>query len=68
MVLASEILIPADKLHKYLKKSSISNTSIRMFAHELGIVPGIVVGRLQHEGIVSFKFYNSLKETFRWAN
>jgi len=65
---SSEILIPTDKLNVYLKRSNITNTSIRMFARELGIAPGIVVGRLQHEGLISFKFYYSIKDKFEWAN
>lgn len=35
--------------------------SIEDFARRLGIAPGIVVGRLQHEGVISFRTGNGLK-------
>jgi hypothetical protein len=35
----------------------------------LNIAPGIVVGRLQHEGILPWKSrLNSLKKRFRWED
>lgn len=35
------------------------------FAHRLGIHPGIVVGRLQHDGIIHPSWMNDLKDRFR---
>ncbi len=45
-----------------------SEVSIREFAKRIGIHPGIVVGRLQHEGILPFGTLNHLKERYAWAN
>lgn len=38
---------------------------VRDFAHRLGIHPGIVVGRLQHDGIIPPSWMNDLKDSFR---
>ncbi|MEX2440465.1 MAG: ImmA/IrrE family metallo-endopeptidase [Actinomycetota bacterium] len=36
------------------------------FAVRIGIAPGVVVGRLQHEGLVGWNQHNHLKQRFRW--
>ena len=33
------------------------------FADRLNIHPGIVVGRLQHEGIIDYRWFNELKQS-----
>lgn len=40
---------------------------IRHFAQENGIAPGIVVGRLQHDGRLPYAFCNELKERLTWS-
>jgi len=40
---------------------------VRDFASEIGIAPGIVVGRLQHEKIIGYGQLNALKQTFAWT-
>lgn len=40
---------------------------IRTFADDLGIAPGIVVGRLQKEGVLDWSQGNRLKRKFRFA-
>lgn len=37
------------------------------FARAIGVSPGVVVGRLQHESLVPFSAFNSLKVRVRWA-
>jgi len=44
-----------------------SKATIQSFARELGIAPGIVVGRLQHDGLLDRRFCNDLKVRLRWA-
>jgi HTH-type transcriptional regulator/antitoxin HigA len=39
-----------------------SKAAVRGFAARLGIHPGIVVGRLQHEGLVAPSWMNDLKQ------
>lgn len=41
--------------------------AVAEFAHHLGIHPGIVVGRLQHDGIIHPSWMNDLKDSFRIA-
>lgn len=58
-VFSRDILIPkshADRL-PYLKTKS----RIYAFAQEIGIAPGLVVGRLQRDNFVSHRFCNDLK-------
>jgi hypothetical protein len=66
---ARNILIPPDKLESFLRRVTpnyISIREIRAFASEIGIAPGIVVGRLQHDGLLSYKNCNGLKQKFVW--
>jgi HTH-type transcriptional regulator / antitoxin HigA len=44
-----------------------SDESIRSFAKKLGIAPGIVVGRLQKEGILKWNQRNNLKRRLKFA-
>ena len=43
----------------------ITKESVKAFAHRIGIHPGIVVGRLQHDRTISFKQMNDLKVRFQ---
>lgn len=61
------LISPAD----YQRIVATHNTSTRIiakFAEEIGIAPGIVVGRLQHDGFVPPNFCNQLKVRFEWAD
>lgn len=44
-----------------------TKSQVKQFAKEVGIHPGIVVGRLQHEQIIPFNYFNDLKQKFRLA-
>lgn len=44
-----------------------SKADITHFAEQIGIAPGIVVGRLQHDDLVAPKDCNGLKRRFEWA-
>ncbi|WP_333839568.1 HigA family addiction module antitoxin [Pelomicrobium sp.] len=64
---AADFLIPPQYRQRLAKLGS-HVAAIRAFASELSIHPGIVVGRLQHEGIVPYASpLNALKVSFRWA-
>ncbi|HTO01458.1 MAG TPA: HigA family addiction module antitoxin [Microthrixaceae bacterium] len=41
--------------------------AIQNFANRLGIAPGIVVGRLQHDGVITFRVGNKLKRRIQVA-
>jgi len=68
---AARTLIPPDKLHRYVQRHIKpgrypSRASVEQLAHELGIAPGIVVGRLQHDDHLPYTHLNGLKQTFVW--
>lgn len=58
---ASESLIPSERYQRFISGNPINSITIRNFAEEIGIHPGLVVGRLQHEGIVDFSRFVNLK-------
>lgn len=65
---AADFLIPLQYRERLAKLGSHA-AAIRAFASELSIHPGIVVGRLQHEGVVPYASpLNALKVSFRWAD
>lgn len=65
---ASDILIPPRKYMQFIQEGRCNKEAIRDFAAELGIAPGIVVGRLQHSGKMPFSHCNALKRRFEWQN
>nr|HDN00383.1 addiction module antidote protein, HigA family [Deltaproteobacteria bacterium] len=67
---AANFLIPVQEIRNFLcsvKKSRISKAAITRFSREIGIAPGIVVGRLQHEGILPRSHCNDLKVFYEWS-
>lgn len=66
---SAEILIPQKELNSFIESCSSKNFSKRSiveFAYQLGIAPGIVVGRLQHEGLLYQSYCNDLKRKLVW--
>jgi HTH-type transcriptional regulator/antitoxin HigA len=62
---ASNELIPPKSYMEFLKGSAITRKSIGEFAHSLGVHPGIVAGRLCHEGKVGWNLVSSLRPRLR---
>lgn len=62
---AATFLIPRQYESK-LKELSLGE--VRDFADELGIAPGIVVGRLQKEGVLDWNEGNTLKRRFEFVD
>ena len=46
------------------EKQNFSVASVKRFAKENRIAPGIVVGRLQNEGCIEYNMLNELKEHY----
>lgn len=62
---AAQILIPSAQA--VTLRSLTDATAIKRFAAEVGIHPGIVVGRLQHEHLLAYNsVLNRLKPSFAW--
>jgi HTH-type transcriptional regulator / antitoxin HigA len=66
-VFARDFLIPQGDWNQFTSQGRFSETRIRAFAHEVGIAPGIVVGRLQYEKRIAFTHLNALKVSYKWA-
>lgn len=65
---AADMLIPPEKYAAFLRSNSqISKVVVRQFACEIGIAPGIVVGRLQYDGHLPDTHTGGLKEKFEWV-
>jgi len=61
---AADILIPKKyDLHALNYKKDIVD-----FSEKIGIAPGIVVGRMQHKGIIPWSRFNDLKVKYQWGN
>jgi HTH-type transcriptional regulator/antitoxin HigA len=61
---ACDLLIPAADYGRFCTNSDFSLAAIRRFANRIGIAPGIVAGRLQHEKRLPFSRGNQLKRRF----
>ena len=65
---ARDFLIPPNRLEKFLAVRQLSAASIEAFANELGVSSGIVVGRLQHDGIIPYHSHAGLVRRFEWRD
>jgi HTH-type transcriptional regulator / antitoxin HigA len=64
---ACDFLIPPDAYRRFVVGRHFSEASIMVFADDLGIAPGIVVGRLQHDGHLPFNSgLNHLKRALQF--
>lgn len=66
---AMDTLIPPSLFISFLKEGNFSVNAVHTFAMSLGIAPGIVVGRLQFEGVIPYGHsLNYLKRHFAWSS
>lgn len=63
---ASDFLIPPKFYKQFVKAGDYSKAAISKFASELKVAPGIVVGRLQHDGELPFSHCNEFKQRLAW--
>ncbi|MCM1122118.1 MAG: HigA family addiction module antitoxin [Eubacterium sp.] len=63
-VWSGETLIAADDFESFRRKRDYSERGVICFAREQGIAPGIVVGRMQAEGLIEYNMLNNLKEKY----
>ncbi|HEV7297916.1 MAG TPA: HigA family addiction module antitoxin [Tepidisphaeraceae bacterium] len=64
---ARDALIPAKELSEFIRKGVFTNDSIHDFAQDIGVGPGIVVGRLQHDLILGRHQGNAFKQKLNWT-
>src|SRR5262249_31279344 len=66
---AADTLIPPAALSEFLHLhgKTLTNDRIHDFAESVGVGPGIVVGRLQHDGVLKRHQGNKLKQNLDWG-
>jgi len=63
---AANHLIAPEDFARLAERTRFSKASVKAFADEVGVCPGIVVGRLQHEKRLPPSHLNDLKKRLRW--
>jgi HTH-type transcriptional regulator / antitoxin HigA len=63
---SSDVLVPPPDLSTFLRQKTFTSESIHAFAESIGVGPGIVVGRLQHDGVLKRHQGNALKQKLDW--
>ena len=64
---ATDFLIPREAWEGYVSgRSAFYARDISAFAQEVGVHPGLVVGRLQHEKRMDYRFNNDLRIKLQW--
>jgi HTH-type transcriptional regulator/antitoxin HigA len=59
---AADTLIPPPALSEFLRARTFTSESIYDFADKIGVGPGILVGRLQHDGVLKNHQGNAFKQ------
>ncbi len=63
---ARNALIPLKEYRVFIRLGRWDTKTIIAFARKLGIARGIIVGRLQHDGLIPYNHHNRLKRRFVW--
>ena len=63
---AADTLIDPDAYRSFVKAGRFYEEDIRKFAKRMKVHPGIVVGRLQHEGRLKREWLNGLRVRYEW--
>ncbi len=61
---SGDTLITYEDFETFKRNRDYSERSVLQFAKDQGIAPGIVVGRMQMEGIIDYSMMNHLKEKY----
>lgn len=64
---AADLLIPPDQYERLIR-NPLTEAGIQEFAKSIGIAPGIVLGRLQHDGYIHFSAFHGLKQKYQFVN
>lgn len=65
---AADFLIPPAEYAAFVARPGrTSRAAVVEFAQELGVAPGIVVGRLQRDGVIPRSWLNDLKVSLDWG-
>lgn len=67
---AADTLIPPSAYREFVESldpGRVSRDEVLQFARSIGTEPGVVVGRLQHDGLLPYSHLNDLKMRLQWA-
>ncbi len=64
---AADFLVPEARLKGFLRGFGGEEAKLLRFASEVGVAPGIVIGQLQHRGVLRFDALNHHKVRYKWA-
>ncbi|MAZ15253.1 MAG: hypothetical protein CL535_02775 [Ahrensia sp.] len=64
---AAHVIVPISYREELLSLGG-SRFPIIEFAKKVGVAPGLIVGQLQHEGIIGFHQMQRLKRRYRWTD
>ena len=65
---AADRLIPPPAYRRFCATGSFTPDAIAAFADDIGVHPGIVVGRLHHDGLLRHDWGNKLRIRYDWAD
>lgn len=65
---AAGFLIPEKTYQTIVNETHLGRDKIINYAARLQISPGILVGRLQHDGVIKYQWMNDLKRKFVWKS
>lgn len=63
---ARNALIPKELYEPFCKRSDLDRDDILVFSDSIDVSPGIVVGRLQKDGFISYNRLNDLKDQYEF--
>ena len=66
-VFSRDTLIPPAQYERFVARCVLTTATIRAFAEELNIAPGIVVGRLQHDKRLASHQQHGLRVRYTWG-
>ena len=61
---SGDILIDSKDFEDFRRNGDYSESQVLQFAKAQGIAPGIIVGRMQLEGMIKYSMLNNLKEKY----
>lgn len=62
---ASNYLIPKDKYNNFIENHNFKDKNeIINYSEEIGIAPSILVGRMLHDRLIKYQFYDDLRPSF----
>lgn len=65
---AANALIPPTPYREFIQREAFDSKDIVAFAGKIKIHPGIIVGRLQHDGLLRPQWMNDLRSRYDWMN